>query len=294
MLVLALDTSTSQGGVALVEARQKNLQNSALALSQSIGSDKSEVQLIVRSRAVWQRVKSHSEFLTPTIQTVLDETGATLKDVDAFAVGRGPGSFTGIRIAMSAVKGLAYALQKPVYAFDTLEILANSVTDHSRPVLSLVNAHKNLLFTNIYDWRATGVTACRSLLSQDPAKFADDSDIVIPSADATRNLPSRSPLGQWVPRLKIQALSIEDVARLVQEPILCVGDGYLEYQEHFPIELKLSLKRNALFADEPSPDTLGKMALTPEIRHQALEWNSLQALYIRASGAEESLVTNQR
>lgn len=249
MIVLALDTSTSQGGVALVDDT-----------------------LTVLARAVWQRVKSHSEFLTPTIEDVLREAQLTLKDVDALVVGHGPGSFTGIRIAVSAVKGLAYALQKPVYAFDTLEILAHGVCDHSRPVLSLVNAHKNLLFANVYDWRAYPLDDWR------PSAVAD----------------SEARSGRWVPRHKIEALSLEAIARLVQEPILCVGDGYLEYADHFPLELEKSLIRNAAFADEPSPETLGRMALTLGNHNQALEWNSLQALYIRASGAEESLETKQR
>ena len=257
MIVLALDTSTSQGGVALVDDT-----------------------LTVRARAVWQRVKSHSEFLTPTIEGVLREAQLTLKDVDALAVGHGPGSFTGIRIAVSAVKGLAYALQKPVYAFDTLEILAHGVSDHSRPVLSLVNAHKNLLFANVYDWRAYPLDDWRAQALADWQPSAAD------------DWEARS--GRWVPRHKIEALSLEAIARLVQEPILCVGDGYLEYEDHFRLELRKSLIRDAAFADEPSPETLGRMALTLGNHNQALEWNSLQALYIRASGAEESLETKQR
>ena len=108
MFTLALDTSTSQGGVAVLEGER------------------------VLSRIVWSREKSHSEFLTPNIETCLRDAGLEVRALDRIAVGRGPGSFTGIRVAINAARALAYALSKPVFTFDTMEILAAGVSDADR------------------------------------------------------------------------------------------------------------------------------------------------------------------
>jgi tRNA threonylcarbamoyladenosine biosynthesis protein TsaB len=67
---------------------------------------------------------THSETLMPLAENMLKAAKLTLSDIDAFAVTNGPGSFTGVRIAVSAVKGMAFALNKPVYAVSTLHCLA--------------------------------------------------------------------------------------------------------------------------------------------------------------------------
>ncbi len=67
---------------------------------------------------------THSETLLEVIDTCLKNAGLTVNDVDAFAVSRGPGSFTGIRIGVAAVKGLCFGTDKPVYGVSTLEAMA--------------------------------------------------------------------------------------------------------------------------------------------------------------------------
>ena len=67
---------------------------------------------------------THSETLLTLIDSCLKNAGLEVGDVDAFAVAQGPGSFTGIRIGVSAVKGLVFAADKPVYGISTLEAIA--------------------------------------------------------------------------------------------------------------------------------------------------------------------------
>ena len=67
---------------------------------------------------------THSQTLLTLTQSCLSNAGLTLDEVDAFAVCRGPGSFTGIRIGVSLVKGLCFSQNKPVYGVSTLEALA--------------------------------------------------------------------------------------------------------------------------------------------------------------------------
>ena len=126
MITLAIDTSTSQGGVAL------------------LGGEK------VLARSIWSRGRSHGELLTPHIESALKETGQSLQSVERLAVGRGPGSFTGIRIGVNAARSLAYTLSLPIVAFDTTEILAAGVTRTDLPLITLLNAQMNLLFAFLY------------------------------------------------------------------------------------------------------------------------------------------------
>ena len=67
---------------------------------------------------------THSRTLLPMAEDMLKNLGLTYADIDLFAVAQGPGSFTGVRIGVSAVKGLAWALSKPVCGVSTLEAMA--------------------------------------------------------------------------------------------------------------------------------------------------------------------------
>jgi tRNA threonylcarbamoyladenosine biosynthesis protein TsaB len=68
----------------------------------------------------------HSEMIIPSVEKLLRDTGNVFQDIDKFAVSTGPGSFTGIRVGMAAIKTFAQILNKPVAAVDTLSILEKS------------------------------------------------------------------------------------------------------------------------------------------------------------------------
>lgn len=70
---------------------------------------------------------SHAEKLHVFIDQVIKECQINISEINAVAVSKGPGSYTGLRIGVSAAKGLCYALNIPLIAVDTLEILANQV-----------------------------------------------------------------------------------------------------------------------------------------------------------------------
>lgn len=69
----------------------------------------------------------HSEMLIPSIEKALKDTDNEYKDIDKFAVSIGPGSFTGIRVGMTAIKILAQSLNKPIIAVDSLTVLENAL-----------------------------------------------------------------------------------------------------------------------------------------------------------------------
>lgn len=127
MFTLALETSTDAGSVALL---------------------KDETVLSLRD---WRREKSHSELVTATIADCLSEASITAKQLTRIAVGHGPGSFTGIRIAINAAKTLSYSAGCSIFATNTFRILAEPARLQSLPVLGMLNAHKNLIYVAAID-----------------------------------------------------------------------------------------------------------------------------------------------
>lgn len=91
---------------------------------------------------------THSETLLPMTETLLRAMGTDLADVDLFACSAGPGSFTGVRIGVATVKGLAFGRGKPCVGVSTLEALArNLVTDDCRIICPVMDARRGQLYT---------------------------------------------------------------------------------------------------------------------------------------------------
>lgn len=91
-----------------------------------------------------------SSLLSLAIKRVLDTLGWRSEDIDYFACGLGPGSFTGMRIGIAAIKGMGWATDKPVIGVSTLDILANSVKDNDACIAPIIDARRNLLYCSVY------------------------------------------------------------------------------------------------------------------------------------------------
>ncbi len=101
----------------------------------------------------------HSEHLFPLLTAMLDERGLTLADFDCFACVVGPGSFTGIRIGMSVIKGFAYALHRPVVTLSSLEVLAyNRHGSSASSILAVINAGAGMVYHQQFDNTNTRLT----------------------------------------------------------------------------------------------------------------------------------------
>lgn len=94
---------------------------------------------------------SHAEKLHVFIEEILQEVGITYQDIHAIAVSKGPGSYTGLRIGVSAAKGLAYALDIPLIAIDTLESLARKISITEGVIIPMVDARRMECYTAILD-----------------------------------------------------------------------------------------------------------------------------------------------
>lgn len=91
-----------------------------------------------------------SNLITLTIKRVLDAADFDIKNIDYFACGLGPGSFTGIRTGISTIKGMAWVTNKPVIGVSTLDILAENVKDTEKQIVPLIDAKRDLVYSCIY------------------------------------------------------------------------------------------------------------------------------------------------
>jgi tRNA threonylcarbamoyladenosine biosynthesis protein TsaB len=91
-----------------------------------------------------------SRVLDKTVERVSDASGVALQEIDYFALGLGPGSFTGMRVGISFVKGLSWANNKPIIGISTLDILAQNIKENGLPIVSAIDAKRNLVYASIY------------------------------------------------------------------------------------------------------------------------------------------------
>ncbi len=126
MKVLAVETSTMSGSVALLEDD------------------------VLISEYLLNIKVTHSERLMPTIDRILRDSAVSFSQIDGLIVSTGPGSFTGLRIGLSTIKGIALAGGKPVVSISTLDVLANNVNFAKYSVCPLLDARKGEIYTALY------------------------------------------------------------------------------------------------------------------------------------------------
>lgn len=94
---------------------------------------------------------SHAERLHVYIDEVLKEANINSNKLDAISVSKGPGSYTGLRIGVSAAKGLCFALDKPLISIPTLDALAHQVKMDDGIIVSMLDARRMEVYSAIYD-----------------------------------------------------------------------------------------------------------------------------------------------
>ena len=94
---------------------------------------------------------SHAEVLHPFIETILKEATITTQQIDAVAVSKGPGSYTGLRIGVSAAKGLCFAFNKPLISIDTLQSLATSIAIEEGLLIPMLDARRMEVYSSVFD-----------------------------------------------------------------------------------------------------------------------------------------------
>ncbi len=223
MKVLGIDTSTSCGAVGLIDDEE------------------------VLSDYMLRIPITHSERLLGAVAFVLREARCSIEDIDGWALSLGPGSFTGLRIGVSTVKGLAFATGKPVAGVATLDVLASQVSPTSHLICPILDARKKEVYSAFYRYR-------------------------------DGSLPER--------QTEAQAFRPEDLVQKITEPTILFGDGVRTYKDFLLRSLSslaifpaapLHLPRGSLVA------TLGLNLLQKGVR---LNVSTFSPIYIRPSEAE--------
>lgn len=95
---------------------------------------------------------THSETLLPLVEQILKMSELTLDDIDCFACSTGPGSFTGVRIGVATVKGIAYGKNKPCVSVSTLDALAYNLAGCDGIICPVMNARRNQVYNALFEW----------------------------------------------------------------------------------------------------------------------------------------------
>lgn len=101
---------------------------------------------------------THSQTLMPMVDALLKATSTTMNQLDAIAVNVGPGSFTGIRIGVSAVKGMAMALNIPCVEVSTLESMAHNIVDIDCVICAVMDARCNQVYNALFELKCGKLT----------------------------------------------------------------------------------------------------------------------------------------
>jgi tRNA threonylcarbamoyladenosine biosynthesis protein TsaB len=238
MRILGVDTSSAHASVAIIEN------------SRPISEKFHRSQDSIKARAAHAR-NNHAAILLPLVDSALGVAALTLSDISVFAVAIGPGSFTGLRIGLSTVKGLAYGTGTPIIGVSTLHAIAARIDDFNGIICAILDARKKEVYAAIFRRSA------RSL-----ERLTDDG---VMSCERLGEL-----LRQFNP----------------PESILLTGEGTTAYGER----LVLSLGNEArVCQDETEPTVAAAVALLGEAhftRTGALPPASIAPHYLRPAEAE--------
>lgn len=124
-----------------------NIDTAVESASVCLAKDADPVQFEINNNQ-----KDHASWLHSTIKKIISDTNLTIKDIEAVAVTIGPGSYTGLRVGLSAAKGLCFALKIPLIAVNTLEMIAAAVKETDADmVCPLIDARRMEVFMAVYD-----------------------------------------------------------------------------------------------------------------------------------------------
>ncbi len=128
MKILSVDTSSNVATVAVAD------------------DDKLVCEILVNTK------KTHSQTLMPMIDSALKQSELEISDIDLIASANGPGSFTGLRIGVSAVKGLAHAMDIPVVGVSILTAMAYNLPFCEHIISPILDARRDQVYNAVYEW----------------------------------------------------------------------------------------------------------------------------------------------
>lgn len=228
MILLGIDASTPKGSVALLRDGQ--------VIAESLGSSTLSDQILV------------------LMDEVLGKLEKGLEEVDGFCVTTGPGSFTGLRVGVSLVKGLVLATEKPFWGINTLEAYANLVEPTSKPISPILDARKKEVYT---------------------AKFKYENKKLVRVTED-------------------QAVSPQELCDLTQEPTVFLGGGIEPYREILSSGLGNKFIVEAPVKNQTIAASAAQLVFNKFQNSPCIDLDALNIHYVRKSEAEiNSNIINQ-
>jgi tRNA threonylcarbamoyladenosine biosynthesis protein TsaB len=223
MRILGVDTSTPCGSVGLIDDEW------------------------VISEYLLNTPVTHSERLLRSIELVLREAHCTIGDLDGWAISLGPGSFTGLRIGVSTVKGLAFATRKPVAGVSTLDILASQISPTPYLICPILDARKKEVYTAFYRYEE----------------------------------------GNFLKRLSpYQAVGPEDFIKRIEERTIFIGDAVKTYGDYLRDSLPSLAIFPPSPLHLPLGSIVAKLGSELLRKGECLDFSSFTPIYVRPSEAE--------
>jgi tRNA threonylcarbamoyladenosine biosynthesis protein TsaB len=237
MLVLALDTTTRPGSIALVR------DDDVLAV------------------AAGDAARTHAERLPAGIVQILAAARVDLKAIDVFAVAAGPGSFTGLRIGIATIQGLAFALGRPVVAVSSLDALARIAAElesgSSALVAAWMDAQRSEVFAALY-----------RVLRSDPGASKGSE---LATIDGPVSEPPAAVLDRWQPLAAGHTIRV-------------AGDGVSRYRE--VLAEHLGSRFEAVEPLPPLAPVIARIAVREAQAGRGVAPHAVRPIYVRRSDAE--------
>lgn len=226
MRVLALESSTAAGSIALVDGEE------------------------LRAEVWFSNSRTHSERILRWVDQVLRDGLVKGTDLEGIAVGLGPGSFTGLRIALSSAKGLAFALGIPLVGIPTLEALAHNLPYFQGAVCVMLDARRAKVYGGIFRGGGDGY-----------------------------RMKTEGPYGLW---------EVSSWVRSFSGPTVFVGDGAIAYREDIRAimgDLALFAPPELM---HPRASVVARLGSERLASGKGDELESLAPLYMQSSEAERA------
>lgn len=216
MLILGIDTSGKTASAALYDSQQ---------------------QIVLAQNTIYTKL-THSQVILPVCKKLMSDADIKLSDVDIIAVSEGPGSYTGLRIGIAAVKAMAFALDCKCCGISTLESLAYNCLGFKGVIVSVMKARLNLVYAGIFESDGKFI------------KRLSDDEII-----STNDLCSK--LLSFKSNIIFTGDFAKDFTNLFPE------NNFLIAPPHLRLQLASSLCLKAAVSDSVTPDMLSARYLQP-------------------------------
>ena len=243
MKILAIDTSGLTATVALCE-------DDKLIASFSI-----------------QYKTTHSQILMPMLDKIKELTNLDLNSIDAIAIAKGPGSFTGLRIGTATAKGLCLALDIPLIAVPTVDAMAYNLYGTEKLICPMMDARRSQVYTGVYTF--------------------------IPDKKEDTNLYGYS----MKTVLDQRCASVDEITDFLNEqnqPVVLLGDGVPVYLSELEQKLKVPFSLASLSMDRQNAASLCAVAVRYMRKGEVLDADSFAPEYLRVSQAERTAAEKQK